>query len=102
MCSYWRNHSRNDAGKSTIKQSLQLSRFIYGSINQTVNLLANAFDGSNPSPTTILKTLILLMFSTIISFYPPNWFRLISPSKPIIPATYLLQPPFAVNSDFSE
>jgi len=36
----------------------------------SANLLANAFDGSNPSPTTRLISLILLTYFVFSPFYP--------------------------------
>jgi hypothetical protein len=43
-----------------------------GQRGQTVNLLAYAFDGSNPSPTTILRYLLLFsMLQSLNAFSLP-------------------------------
>jgi len=56
--------------------------FVIGHLKQTVNLLAYAFDGSNPSPTTTFKIKgeqpFQLMFSCLVTTVslprkPPRW-----------------------------
>jgi hypothetical protein len=42
----------NCANKASTKHTKSLNMLIYSIYKQTVNLLAYAFDGSNPSPTT--------------------------------------------------
>ena len=63
------------------------------------------FDPRHPPPFHQPENIELYglfeLFTCFFPDFPLRWFRLISHGEPIIPATYLLQPPFAVNPDFS-